>query len=117
MDFKEIKNLTYGVNVVWIGTIIAESTVEDFEKWFLENYNYHIKYKDEFLIKTGLYKNLNCIIFSIPVEEVSSFSIFRLCTNDMKWLNDFYNMEWKNIPSWIIEKYNLDLNSKFYNED
>ena len=70
MESVEPKRLTYGVNVVWIGTVLDESTIEDFEKWFLEKYHYHIEYKDEFHIKSGMFKDLNCIIFAVPFEEI-----------------------------------------------
>lgn len=112
----EETSLNYGVNVVWIGTILGESSIEDFENFFLENYNYHIKYRDEFKIENGFYKNLNCIIFSVSLEELSKFCIFRLRTNDIKWLDDFYDNERENIPSWVVKKYKLDLNSKFYDD-
>lgn len=113
MESVEPKRLTYGVNVVWVGTVLDESTIEDFEKWFLEKYHYHIEYKDEFHITSGMFKDLNCIIFAVPFEEVPRFSIFRLRTNDMKWLIDFYDGEKENIPQHIIDKYELDLYSKF----
>lgn len=98
----------FEVKVAWLGTLLGNATVEEFEKYFLEELGFHIKYEEEFTITDGFYKDLNCIIFGICSKEIPKFSIFRITTTDMKWLEDLYSNEKEGIPSNIVKKYNLD---------
>ena len=100
--------MKYCANVVWMGTILGDKSVEDFEKFFLKEFGYHVKYVEEFEIIDGFYKGINCLLFRVCCEELSKFSIFRIKTNDMKWLEDLYDNEKDNIPLNIIEKYKLN---------
>lgn len=95
----------YEQKVIWIGTVLGDSSIEDFEKFFLETLGYHVKYVEEFKMVEGFYKNLNCIVFSICSNEIPKFAMFRLTTSDMKWLEDFWENEKGNIPLDIYEKY------------
>lgn len=95
----------YEQKVVWIGTVLGDASVEDFEQFFLDELGFHIKYDEEFKMIGGLYKGLNCIIFGVCGKELSKFSLFRITTTDMKWIEDFKDNEEGNIPEYIVNKY------------
>lgn len=97
MDYKQ--------EVVWVGTVLGDSSVEDFEEFFLKELGFHVKYVEEYGM-TGEYDGIHCIIFRIASEDLSRFTMFRLQTPDMKWIEDFWDNETENIPCEIYEKYN-----------
>lgn len=93
--------------VVWIGTVLGDASIGEFEDYFLNELNFHIKYEEEFKMQGGCYEGLNCIVFSICAKEIPKFALFRITTNDMKWLEDLVDNEGvNNFPSEFINKYN-----------
>lgn len=97
--------MEYVQEVVWVGTVLGDSSVEDFEDFFLDKLGFHVKYVEEFGM-TGELNGIHCIIFKIASEDLSRFTLFRIKTNDMKWIEDFWDNETNNIPCEIYEKYN-----------
>ena len=97
--------MTFKQNVVWIGTVLGDASINDFEEYFLNELRYHIRYVDEFKMESGYYQGLNCIIFSVCSNELPKFTLFRLTTTDMKWLEDFWDNECDNIPLEVYNKY------------
>ena len=96
----------YEQKVVWMGTILGDSTVEEFEEYFLKELGFHVKYDEEFVMSDGKFKGLHCIIFGICRKEISEFALYRISTPDMKWWEDFKdNFEIENIPEEIVNKY------------
>ena len=92
----------YEQKVVWVGTILGDSTVEDFENFFLNELGYHVKYVEEFkMTDTGS----NCILFGLCGKEVPKFAMFRITTPDMKWFEDWVDNYREGIPEYILNKY------------
>ena len=106
--FNDLEN--YGINAVWIGSIV-DKPVKEFENYFFKKLHIHIKVKDEFILKGGRYDGLNCIIFGIFQDELIPFFALKLQYADIKFLIDLYDIECENIPSEIVEKYSLDAHS------
>lgn len=100
----------YMQRVVWLGTILGDSTTEEFEEWFLNELGYHVKYDYEFKMDGGHFDGLNCLVFGICGKEIPKFALFRITTGDMKWLEDFCENEKENIPQEVFERYNEYLN-------
>lgn len=94
----------YNIPVVWIGTILGDATTEDFEKYFKE-LGYRVKYEEEFIMQDGYYKDFHCTIFNLHIEDVGGFCVFRLMTDDMKWMDDFIDHHGLRIPLPILKKY------------
>lgn len=95
-------------NVIWLGTVLGDNSIEDFEKYFLKEFGYHVKYKDEFVLKNNCFENeLNCIIFGICEKEISKFAIFKIKMGDMRWWEDFCNdkIMSENTPVEILNKF------------
>ena len=67
--------MSYEQKVVWIGTLLGNKSIEDLEKFFLDEFGYHIKYITEFEIVDGFYKNLNCILFGICEKEIDNLPV------------------------------------------
>ena len=95
----------YGVKVVWIGTILGEATEKEFEDWFKEEHGFKVKYEEEFVMVDGYYKDFHCTVFGLHKDDVARFCVFRLMTNDMKWIDDFIENERLGVPMHIIKKY------------
>ena len=96
----------YEQKVIWLGTVMGDSTSEEFENFFLETFGYHVKFDEEFEL-IGELKGIHCLIFGVCDKELSKFALFRIRTSDMKWWEDFkdnYGIE--NIPDEILKKYN-----------
>ena len=92
--------------VVWIGTVLGDASIKEFEDYFLNELNFHIKYEEEFKMQGGFYKGLNCIVFSICAKEIPQFALFRVSTTDMKWLEDLVDNEGEDsFPVEFISKY------------
>ena len=100
----------YDIKVVWMGTVLGDASISDFEEYFLETLGFHVKYEMEFKMIGGDYEGLNCIVFNLCNNDVSKFTLFRLTTGDMKWLDDFCNNYCENIPIEILSKYDDYLN-------
>ena len=83
----------YSQKVVWIGTVLGDSSVEDFEEFFLKELGFNVKYDCEFKVQDGDYKGLNCIVFGLCGKQVPKFAMFRVTTDDMKWFEDFVDNE------------------------
>lgn len=100
----------YEQKVVWFGTIVGDEKIKEFEQWFLDEHNYHVRYETEFELENDCFENkLNCVIFSICAKEIPQFSIWKIkCWGgEMRWWEDFLNdeMQSENVPSEILEKY------------
>ena len=96
--------MSFEQKVVWMGTVLGDASVEEFEEFFLEELGYHVKFDEEFKMVD---KDLHCIIFGICAKEIPKFALFRIQTPDMKWWEDFCEIEGvNNIPCEIVEKYN-----------
>ena len=96
----------YVQKVVWIGTVLGDASTDDFEKFFLKELGFHVKYDGEFKMVGGHYDGLNCIVFNLHNDDVSKFAMFRITTDDMKWLEDFFDNEGvNNFPEEFHENY------------
>jgi len=93
----------YNQLVLWIGTIVGEENIEEFEKYFEEQFGFRVKYFKEFKLLNE-YEN-NCVLFYIHSEDIPKFSLFRIQTNDMKWFEDYVENNISEIPSEILEWY------------
>ena len=102
----------YKIKVIWLGRTLGDSSVEDFENWFLDEYNFHVKYETEFEFENNYFENkLSCIIFGICAKEISEFAIFRIKNygEEMKWLDDFLNdKQSDNVKDEILEYLECD---------
>lgn len=98
---KEFK----GVPVVWLGTVLGNSTTDEFEKYFKEELDFNVKYIEEFNMIDGQFKDLTCLVFEISMEDVGRFAMFRLRTSDMKWMDDWIDNRGLEIPMDILKKY------------
>lgn len=78
---------------VWPGTVLDDSTVEDFEQFFLDELGVRVKYAEE--VKTQpdpgeTYEtsgNRNDVLFWVHDEDVSKFAIPRLKMS-IRWWED-----------------------------
>ena len=91
----------FNVKVLWLGTYLGESSIGEFESFFKDNLGFTVKYIDEFKLVNGS----SCVLFSVADEDIPKFSIFRLGTLDMKWLDDFVENNPGELSEGIIEKY------------
>lgn len=94
-----------GVPVVWLGTVLGDSTTDDFEQYFKDELDYNVKYIEEFTMTSGYFKDLTCLVFEVSMEDVGRFAMFRLRTSDMKWMDDWIDNRGMEIPMDILKKY------------
>ena len=94
----------YDIKVIWVGTVLGESSAEDFENWFLEQLGFHVKFNKEFEL-VGECEGIHCIMFNLCGKEASKFALFRLSTTDMKWFEDFVENNGGCIPEDILSEY------------
>lgn len=90
--------------VVWIGTVLGDSTPEEFNEYFKE-IGFRVKYDKEFKMVGGYYKGLTCTIFQLHINDIPKFAMFRLKTDDMKWMEDFIDHHGLGIPMEILNEY------------
>lgn len=84
---------------VWPGTIVGQDKIEDFTKFFLEEFNTRIQYLEEIktnpdtvpgsgrvVPKTG---GRNDVLFAVCGEDIGHFAVKRL-SYGMRWIEDVY---------------------------
>lgn len=92
--------------VVWIGTILEDNQIEDFENWFKNDLGFHVEYETSFKLQGGFYKGYECILFSIANGDIPMFTTFRIHHMDeFKWYEDFYDHFKPHIPQKIKRNY------------
>ena len=90
-----------GVPVIWLHTILGEAEPSELEDYF-KGLGYTVEFQEEFEDNEGG----RHIIFNI-LDNVGKFCMFRLQTNDLKWLEDYAYNYHETIPEWVVMKYNL----------
>lgn len=101
----------YNTVCIWEGTGLGETTVEEFERWFLDN-GFRIRFIEEVITKGSKIKNedggRHDILFYIHDDDIP-----RLCTwrflYGIKWFDDVIN----NGNSYRYDKKILE---KYYNK-
>ena len=100
----------YTQKVIWVGTVLGDASTDEFEKFFLD-LGFRVKHDWEFVMSGGFYEGFHCMIFNLHNDDVSEFSLFRLTTNDMKWLEDFVdNNGYDSFSDEFHERYSEYLN-------
>lgn len=94
----------YNQLVIWLGTIVGEENIDEFEKFFKEEFGFRVKYHSEFKLLNE--NQNNCVLFYIHNEDISKFSLFRIQTNDMKWFEDCVENNLSEISNDIWNLYN-----------
>lgn len=103
--------MMYDIKVIWMGTVLGDATVEEFETFFLEELGFHVKYNKEFEM-IGEYEGLHCTMFNLCGKEASKFAMFRIQTGDMKWFEDFVENNRESIPEDIFSEYEEYMNAQ-----
>ena len=93
------KKITEGVPVIWIGTRMEEAKPKELENFF-KTLGFTVRFEEEFKDNDG-YSN---IIFTV-LDNIDKFCMFRLQTDDMKWVDDYNSNNPNVLPKHIIEKY------------
>lgn len=88
-----------GVPVIWLCTTLGGAKPSELEDYFKE-LGFKVKFEEEFEDNEG-HKN---IIFTL-LDNISKFCLFRIQTNDMKWVDDFNENYPDVLPEDIIRKY------------
>ena len=88
-----------GVPVLWLGTTLGDAEPSELEQFF-DEMGFKVRFEEEFK-DNEVHSN---IVFSI-LEDIGKFSLFRLRTCDMKWVDDFDDNNPNVLPSEIREKY------------
>lgn len=96
---KEMKKMNEGVPVIWLCTTLGGAKPSELEDYFKE-LGFTVKFEEEFEDNEG-HKN---IIFTL-LDNISKFCLFRIQTNDMKWVDDFNENNPDVLPEDIIRKY------------
>ena len=99
MQIKRRVNIMEGVPVIWVMTTMGGAEPSELEEYFKE-IGFKVKFEEEFE-DNEKHKN---IIFSV-LDNISKFCLFRLQTNDMKWVDDWNENNPGLLPDNIIEKY------------
>ena len=94
-----------GVPVVWLGTVLGDSTTDEFEQYFKDELDYDVRYIEEFTMESGHFKGITCLVFEVNMEDIGRFAMFRLRTTDMKWMDDWIDNRGMEIPMDILKKY------------
>lgn len=95
---------------VWPGTILGDSTVEEFVNFFKEHYNVRIKFAEEVITNGSIERNekggRNDILFYIHDEDIDKFAVKRLAVG-IRWWEDVvsYNNEAYLYNQEILDKY------------
>lgn len=88
----------YNQLVLWLGTIVGEENIDEFEKWFKEELGFRVSYYMEFELLNE--NRNNCVLFYVHKDDLPKFTMFRITTNDMKWFGDYVD----NYPSEISDE-------------
>ena len=94
--------------VLWLGTIVGEENINEFEEYFKNEYGFNVKYHSEFKLLNEN-KN-NCVLFYIHSEDIPKFALFRLNTDDMKWFEDYVENNPSEISDDVWNIYNKYIN-------
>ena len=88
-----------GVPVIWTYTTLGEAKPEDLES-YLQELGFTVKFNEEFEDNKGNHH----IIFTL-LDNIGKFCLFRLRTNDMKWVDDFHDNNPDLLPDKIVKEY------------
>lgn len=88
-----------GVPVIWIYTTLGGAEPSELEDYF-KTLGFTVKFEEEFEDNEG-HKN---IIFTL-LDNIGKFSLFRLQTDDMKWVDDYNDNNPELLPEDIVKKY------------
>ena len=94
--------MTSGIPVIWMHTILGEAEPQELEDYF-KGEGFTVEFLEEFTDNN----NGKHIIFSLK-DNIAKFSIYRLSTTDLKWLDDYAYNHPEEIPEDIVRKYELE---------
>lgn len=88
-----------GVPVIWVGTTLGGAEPSELEDYF-KGLGFTVKFEEEFEDYEG---HMN-IIFSV-LDNIGKFCLFRLQTDDMKWVDDWNDNNPDLLPQEIVWRY------------
>jgi len=106
----ETENNKFNQLCVWQGTILGDSTVEDFEQFFKENFNTRVKFCEEVITNGSVERNeeggRNDILFYVHDDDIPHFALKRLAIG-IRWWEDVvsYNDNSYLYSQEVLDKY------------
>lgn len=100
--------------VAWLGAMVEDGKDNEVMDWLSSELGFNgCTFVDKFVDSNGLH----IYMFNVPESEVSRFAVFRLGTNDMKWLCDYLVNFKSSTPTEILEKYKDYANEEYVHDD